>query len=81
MTSIYDMRTTLTIDDDIIWQAAEQAKLRGVSLSRNVSDLLRRALNAPLRVEEKEGLFVVELPADSPTVTSNDVGRFEDDDR
>lgn len=75
------MRTTLTIDDDIMGQAAEQAKLRGVSLSRNVSDLLRRALNAPLRVEEENGLFVVELPADSPKITSDDVRRLEADQR
>ncbi len=71
----------MTIDDDVKRQAAEQAKLRGVSLSRSVSDLLRRALNAPLRGEEEKGLFVVELPSDSPKITSEDVRRLEADQR
>ena len=34
------MRTTLTLDDDILELAARQAKLRGVSLGKTVSDLL-----------------------------------------
>lgn len=36
------MRTTLTLDDDVAELAARQAKLRGVSLGKTVSDLLRR---------------------------------------
>ena len=36
------MRTTLTLDDDILELATRQAKLRGVSLGKTVSDLLHR---------------------------------------
>jgi len=71
------MRTTLTLDDDILDLAARQAKLRGVSLSQTVSDLLRRGLSAPTPSEKKDGIVVFQLPADSPTVTSEEVRRLE----
>ena len=38
------MRTTLTLDDDILELAARQAKLRGVSLGKTVSDKSMRNL-------------------------------------
>jgi hypothetical protein len=71
------MRTTLTLDDDLLELAARQAKLRGVSLSRTVSDLLRRGLSAPTPSQDKDGLVVFQLPADSPTVTTEEVRRIE----
>mgnify|MGYP000679867683 CR=1 FL=1 len=71
------MRTTLTLDDDVLELAARQAKLRGVSLGKTVSDLVRRGLNASTQAEEKGGLVVFHLPADSPKVTTDDVRRIE----
>ena len=71
------MRTTLTLDDDILELVARQAKLRGVSLGRTVSDLLRRGLSAPTPAQEKDGLVVFRLPPDSPIVTTDHVHRIE----
>ncbi len=71
------MRTTLTLDDDILELAARQAKLRGVSLGQTVSDLLRRGLSASTPAQDKGGLVVFHLPADSPKVTTDDVRRIE----
>ena len=71
------MRTTLTLDDDILELAARQAKLRGVSLGKTVSDLLRKGLNASTPAQDKGGLVVFQLPADSPKVTTDDVRRIE----
>lgn len=71
------MRTTLTLDDDILELAARQAKLRGLSLGKTVSDLLRRGLNASTPAQDKGGLVVFRLPADSPRVTTDDVRRIE----
>ncbi len=71
------MRTTIALDDDIFEVAARQAKLRGVSLGKTVSDLARRGLNAPTPSQEKGGLVVFQLPADSPRVTTEDVRRIE----
>ena len=71
------MRTTLTLDDDVLELAARQAKLRGISLGKTVSDLLRRGINAPTPSQEKGGLVVFQLPADSPPVTTAAVRRIE----
>jgi hypothetical protein len=71
------MRTTLTLDDDVFEAATRQAKARGVSLGRTVSDLARRGLQAPTPSREKDGLVVFQLPADSPKVTTGDVRRLE----
>lgn len=71
------MRTTLTLDDDILELAARQAKLRGASLSKTVSDLVRRGLSAPTPSRDKDGIVVFQLPADSPPVTTEEVRRLE----
>ena len=71
------MRTTLTLDDDILEVAARQAKARGVSLGRTISDLVRRGLNAPTPSTDKDGLVVFKLPSDSPAVSTEDVRRLE----
>lgn len=71
------MRTTLTLDDDIFEIASRQARLRGLSLGKAVSDLIRRALSAPTPTTEMDGLVIFRLPADSPSVTTADVRRIE----
>jgi hypothetical protein len=71
------MRTTLTLDDDIFELVTRQAKARGLSLGKAVSDLVRRGLNAPTPSTAKDGLVVFQLPADSPKVTTDDVRRLE----
>lgn len=71
------MRTTLTLDDDVAELAARQAKARGVSLGKAVSDLMRRGLNAPTPSTNENGLIVFRLPSDSPRITTDDVRRLE----
>jgi hypothetical protein len=71
------VRTTLTLDDDVLELAARQAKLRGVSLGKTISDLIRRGLNAPTSARAANGLVMFDLPKDSPEVTTDDVRRIE----
>ena len=71
------MRTRLTLDDDVLELAARQAKLRGVSLGKAVSDVLRKGLSASTPAQEKNGIVVFHLPADSPKVTTDHVRRIE----
>lgn len=71
------MRTTLKLDDDILEAAARQAKARGVSLGKTVSDLVRRGLSAPTPSADKDGVRVFRLPDDSPKVSAEDVRRLE----
>ncbi len=71
------MRTTLTLDDDVLELATRQARLRGVSLGRTISDLVRRGLGASTPAREEAGILMFHLPADSPKVTTEDVRRIE----
>lgn len=73
------MRTTLALDDDLFELVRRQAKLRGLSVGKTVSDLVRRGLAAPTPSQDKGGLVVFQLPADSPTVTTEAVRRIEAD--
>ena len=73
------VRTTLSLDDDLFELVVRQSKLRGISLGKAVSDLVRRGLNAPTPACEKGGLVLFQLPAGSPKVTSADVRRIEAD--
>jgi hypothetical protein len=71
------MRTTVALDDDVLELARRQARLRGQSLGKTLSDLVRRGLNAPTPAQAKDGLTVFQLPSDSPVVTTEDVRRLE----
>jgi len=71
------MRTTLNLDDDIAELAARQAKARGLSLGKAISELARRGLNAPTPATRRDGLVVFQLPAGSPQVTTEAVRRIE----
>jgi hypothetical protein len=71
------VRTTLTLDDDVLEAAARLARARGVSLGRILSDLARRGLSAPTPSTDKGGVVVFKLPADSPRVTTDDVRRLD----
>ncbi len=67
----------MNLDDDILDLVTRQAKLRRVSLSKTVSDLLRRGLTAPTHSCREGGLVVFRLPTDSPPVTTEEVRRIE----
>ena len=69
----------MALDDDLFDLVRRQAKLRGLSVGKTVSDLVRRGLAAPTPSQDKGGLVVFQLPADSPTVTTEDVRRIEAD--
>lgn len=73
------MRTTLSLDDDVLQEVKAYAKSRDVAIGKAVSDLVRRGLRAPLRTRIVNGFHVVELPADSPAVTSADIKKLQDD--
>ena len=71
------VRTTLTLDDDVRELAVRQAKARGLSLGKAVSDLMRRGLNAPTPSQDRSGVVLFKLPEDSPPVTTEAVRRLE----
>ena len=73
------MRTTLNLDDATLRLARAYARRRSLPLGRAVSELVQRGLTTPLRTTVISGIHVVQLPPDSPPVTSEDVRRLEDE--
>jgi hypothetical protein len=66
------MRTTLSLDDDILPDVKRYAESRSLALGKAVSELVRRALKTPrpARIDPVTGIRVFDLPPDSPKITS-----------
>jgi len=73
------MRTTLSLDDDVLEEVKAYAERQDVALGKAVSDLVRRGLRAPLQTRLVNGFHVVELPPGSPAVSTESVRRLEAD--
>ena len=71
------MRTTVKLDDDVLEAAARQAKARGVSLGKMISELVRKGLQVQTPVRVERGVTVFDLPEDSPEVTMERVKQLE----
>jgi hypothetical protein len=73
------VRTTLSLDDDVVEIAKDYAAVKNLSLGAAVSDLVRKGIEAPLRVRLVNGLYVADLPPDSPVVTAERVKELMDE--
>ncbi len=62
------MRTTLTLDDDILKEAAERARILKTSLGKAVSDLARRGLQEAPPVKRVNGLVLFDPPKEAPKI-------------
>ncbi len=67
------MRTTVTIDDDVLAVARALAERQGSSLGSALSDLARRGFRgAPIAEDDGDGTVFV-VPDDAEPITSEDV--------
>lgn len=66
------MRTTVTIDDDVLAVARALAARNGTSLGTALSELARRGFRRP-QADEEKGLPVFRVAADAEPITSEDV--------
>lgn len=74
------MRTTLSIDDDVLEAARKLAEARRPSVGQVVSDLMRRGLVARMApYRRSQDLPVFAVAEDSPLITLGDVKRDEDE--
>jgi hypothetical protein len=73
------MRTTIRLDDDVMTVARRYAEGRSLPLGKAVSELVRKGLNAPVRIRMVNGIAVIDLPPDSPLITSERVKELEFD--
>jgi len=69
----FGMRTTLTLDDDILAEASRRAEVLHISVGKAVSDLVRRGLQVAPPVREMDGLIVFDPPKESPKITTRKV--------
>jgi hypothetical protein len=70
------MRTTISLDDDLLPEVKTYAQGRDISLGKAVSELVRKGLHAPLRTRLEGGFHVVDLPPGSPIVTKEHVRKL-----
>jgi len=73
------MRTTLSLDDDVLKEAKTYAESRDIPIGKAVSELVRRGLHAPLQTRVVNGFHVVELPPGSPAVTTEHVRKLQNE--
>ncbi len=73
------MRTTINIEDDAFATAKAYAQARAIKLGRAVSELILRG-NAPkVAMKQVNGLWVFDLPADAPKISSQKVKQLLDE--
>ena len=73
------MRTTLSLDDDVLREIETYARSREIALGKAVSELVRRGLHAPLQTRVVNGFHVVELPAGSPRVSAEHIRKLQEE--
>jgi hypothetical protein len=74
-----NMRTTLTIDDDILLAVKAQADREKRSIGEVLSGLARRALEQPTGPNTKNGLVLLPRPKTGKIVTLQVVNELRDD--
>lgn len=67
------MRTTFTLDDDAAALAQNYAKARSMRLGKAVSELIRRASAPPMQLVKKGEAWVIQAPAGTPELSSQQV--------
>jgi hypothetical protein len=73
------MRTTLTLDPDILNAAREIAAARSMSIGDVISELARRGLEVRTKTGTRRGFPVFHVPKGARPLTSADVRADEDE--
>jgi hypothetical protein len=71
------MRTTISLDDDVLRTVKRYAASRRLTLGEAVTDLVQRALTVPRPTKEVNGVQVFDLPPESPRVTGKKVRELD----
>jgi len=74
------MRTTLSLDDEVLVLVRRYAESRALGLGKAVSELVRRGITTQRPTRMANGVRVFDLPADSPPVTRKKIEEIESDD-
>jgi hypothetical protein len=68
---LYQVRTTLTIDQDVFEAAQSLARASGQRLGQIVSELARRGLRDRARAESPDGIPTFTVPVDAPIIPAD----------
>jgi len=74
-----DMRTTVTLNDDVAAIAAQYAESRDLSLSKAIAELIVRGTRRSARIKYVDGLPVFDLPKSKQPIISEQVKALEAD--
>jgi hypothetical protein len=74
------MRTTLELDDDLVREAKNLAKQRGVSLGNVISELAMQSLTAEEPPKYRNGIRLLTSKPGAPRATLELVNRLRDED-
>jgi hypothetical protein len=75
----YDMRTTITLDDETAELAAQYARGNRVSLSRAINELVQRGARPKSRIKYVDGWPVLDLPKRKHPLTTERVKQLEEE--
>ncbi len=70
------MRVTLTIEDNALVTARTYARARSIKPGQAVSELIQRGSAGKVPIRQINGVWVFDLPPDSPVVTAERVRQF-----
>ena len=73
------MRTTLTLEDDAFATAQAYARARAIKLGQAISELILRGSTGKVPVKQVGGVWVFDLPPDTPKVTAAQVKQMLDE--
>jgi hypothetical protein len=73
------VRTTLSIDDDVLAAAKGQAQAQGRSIGEVISDLARQSLRRPVPAAQRNGLPLLPISQDTAQVTLAVVNALRDE--
>ncbi len=73
------MRTTVTIDDDVLAAAKQFAEARGITLGEALSQLARATLTERKRFGTRNGIVLLPAPPTAGRATLEDVSELQDD--
>ena len=73
------MRTTVTIDDDVLATAKQFADARGLTLGEALSQLARATLTERRRFGSRNGIVLLPAPPEAGRATLDDVNALRDD--
>ena len=73
------MRTTLDLEDDVLFAAKEIARRRGVSVGKILSELARQSLSRNVSETTRNGAPLFPLPPEARVVTLELVNQLRDE--